>query len=93
MSPVEAPRTASTRERKAPKTLRHIEIKEAENGGHIITHQFEHYEHPAEEHVFGEKEGHEALTHIAEHMNIKHDMKSEPEAEDETGGSSKEQNA
>lgn len=72
-----------------PKKLHHMEVKEAENGGHVITHHFDNSMsgdgyHDPEQHVFGESEGHEAMNHIAEHANIKMSEPSESEGE-ETG--------
>jgi len=62
---------ASThKERKPKKVLSHIEIHEAENGGHTIRHHFTHYEHAPEEHVFGKGESMKAHEHIASAMNM-----------------------
>lgn len=79
-------RSSNTKERKAPKVLEEIRLREGENGGHIAEHHFEGYEHKPEPHIFGASEGNDLLSHIATHMHIKHDMLSHPEAEDETGG-------
>lgn len=70
---------------KAPKTIRHIEVKEAENGGHVVTHHFNHSGgdyHEPEEHVFGADEGGKAMEHIASAANIKSSEPSEAEGED-----------
>lgn len=74
--------------------LRNLQMEEAENGGHVIEHHFESnggpYKEP-ETHVFAKPEGAKpklpkghVLAHIAEHMNIPHEVSgSEPaEAED-----------
>lgn len=62
---------ASTpKSRKPAKVLSHIEIHEAENGGHVIKHVHTAYEHPTEEHVFGKGESQAAHEHIAEHMSM-----------------------
>lgn len=74
------------RERKPPKVLDGIMLKAGADGGHIAEHQFTSYEHKPEPHIFGESEGKELLEHLVKHMNIKHDMGSEPQAEKETGG-------
>lgn len=71
------------RGRKAKKVLHHIEIHHAENGGHIVTHHHESFEHPPEPHVFGEGEGHKMLAHVAEHMGVEHESKAEDRAEGE----------
>lgn len=74
------------KERKPPKVLEGIMVRPGADGGHIAEHQFTHYEHKAEPHIFGESEGSELVDHLVKHLGIKHDMKSAPEAEDETGG-------
>jgi len=62
--------------------IHHIEIKQAENGGHVVTHLFDNSGvgkyHMPEMHVFGPGEGDEALEHIAKHIGI-------PGAEEEIG--------
>jgi hypothetical protein len=69
-------RTADTmattfKEKKPKKVLSHIEVHEAENGGHILTHIHTHsFDHPNEEHVFGKGEGMAAHQHLATHMNM-----------------------
>ena len=70
-----------------PKVLRHIVVKEAENGGHMAEHNFEHYEHPAETHVFAKMakhpvhEGH-IFHHLAKHLHIPHEVIKESEHEE-----------
>ncbi len=71
-----------------PKVLHHIEVKEAENGGHIVTHHFDNSMggdgyHDVESHVFGADECGKAMEHIASAANIKMEP-SEAEGE-ETG--------
>jgi hypothetical protein len=72
----------------SPKTVHHVEVKEAEGGGHIVTHHFNNggmgTYHNSEEHVFSAAEGSEALAHIASAANIKGSEPSESEGE-ETG--------
>ena len=63
------------------KELRRIEIEPAENGGHTVTHHYKEatregkhgvqmsYVEP-EQHVFGAKEGHAMLAHVANHLAI-----------------------
>lgn len=73
------------------KSLHHIEVKEAENGGHVVTHHFKHGDgayHEPEEHVFGADQGKEAMDHIASAANISHEP-SESEGE-ETGENTEE---
>lgn len=69
---------------KSPKVLHHLEVKEAENGGHVVTHHFQHggdYHEP-EEHVFGADQGQQVSEHIASAANIKTSEPSEAEGED-----------
>ena len=80
---------------KHAKKLDHMEIREADGGGHVIEHHYEHrgsggsYLGPGmmdrEEHVFGKEEGNAALAHIAKHAGIEHTMveKAEEHADDE----------
>lgn len=59
-----------------PKVLSHLKMEQAENAGHMVEHNFEHYDHPSETHVFpatkasvGLPRGH-VLEHIAKVMKI-----------------------
>lgn len=74
------------------KMIRRMEIEPAENGGHTVTHHFKEtpthssrsgmgmaYTEP-EQHVFGPKEGHEMLAHVANHLSIP-EMAQEEEGE------------
>jgi hypothetical protein len=64
--------SASTfKERKPPKKLSHIEVHEAENGGHLIRHiHTDPFAHKPEEHVFGASESMKAHEHIAKTMSM-----------------------
>lgn len=57
-----------------PKEIRSIEVEKAENGGHTVTHRFQHQSegpyHEAETHVFGKSEGAKLLAHLTEHLGI-----------------------
>jgi hypothetical protein len=64
---------------KAPKArakvLSHLQVSQAENGGHIVEHHFDNSGpgegyHEAEQHVFGKGEGGKVLAHIGKHMGI-----------------------
>jgi hypothetical protein len=62
---------ASThRERKPKKAISHIRVEEGENGGHILTHEHTHFEHPPEVHVFGKGQSMEAHKHLADHLSM-----------------------
>ena len=59
-----------------PKVLKNLHVSQAENEGHIVEHNFEHYDHPSELHVFpkmkasvGLPRGH-VLEHIAKTIKI-----------------------
>jgi hypothetical protein len=57
------------------KTLDHIRIHHADNGGHIVEHSFNSeggMYHEPERHVFGDGEGDKMLAHVAKHMKVKH---------------------
>lgn len=69
-------RQAKGQESMRPKKIRRMEIEEAENGGHTITHQFDNSGpgmgyHEAETHVFGKSDGAKAIKHISKHMHIR----------------------
>ena len=65
-----------------PKELSHLEIHHGENGGHMIKHVHTSYEHEPEMHMFGADEGEKAMSHIAEHMGMKHEAEEEDEDEE-----------
>lgn len=55
------------------KKLSHLEVREAENGGHVITHHYVNDGmtfHKPVDHVYGADEGDMALSHIAKHAHI-----------------------
>jgi hypothetical protein len=88
------PKSGKSQRMERPKMLHHMEVKEAENGGHVITHHFENGPgmdgyHEPEEHVFGADEGQHALEHIASAANIHMPETSESEGS-ETGENTEE---
>ncbi len=66
---------ASSRHREGKKSLHHIRIHKAENGGHTIEHHYDESGigayHPPETHVFGPKDGDALLDHVKKHMAVK----------------------
>lgn len=68
---------AQYREAKTPtsggKKLHHLEIKEGEEGGHVVTHHYTDngmsYHHP-KEYAFGADEGDEMIDHVRKHMHV-----------------------
>lgn len=64
--------------RKGAKTIDHLRVRMAENGGHVVEHHFTSMEHQPEQHVFGAGQHKEMLAHVAQHMNVE----AEPESSD-----------
>ena len=63
------------KEKMRPKVLHSIEVKHAENGGHILSHRFDNSGpgygyHETEDHAFGAEEGDKVIAHIAKHMGL-----------------------
>jgi hypothetical protein len=66
----------------AKKVIRRISIEPAENGGHVVEHNYKPQpahsskngmgmEYPeSETHVFGPEQGHAMLAHVANHLEI-----------------------
>ena len=78
----------SSRAKKTPKVLHHIEIHPKMGGGHIISHHYSGYQHQPTEHHFDEGDGEKAMAHIAKHAGLPHPKVeeqggSEPEPESE----------
>ena len=74
------PRVDKAKMPSAPKKeLEHIRVSMAENGGHVAEHHYTSFEHPPEQHVFGEGQGKELLEHIGKHMGVKAEAKAEKE--------------
>lgn len=70
---VEAKADSALAKGKGKKTLKSIEARCADNGGHIITHNYESGDmfHPSDEFVFGADEGGKVLAHLGKHLGIK----------------------
>ena len=63
-------------DKKRAKVLAHIEIHQAENGGHIVRHHFDNSGpgygyHEPEEHIFSEGEGDKLVAHVKKHMKVR----------------------
>lgn len=58
-----------------PKQMRSLEIEKAENGGHTVTHRFQHESdgpyHESEQHVFGASESKKLMAHLTDNLGIK----------------------
>jgi hypothetical protein len=74
--------------KKPAKKLASMEVEEAKNGGHTVTHRFTSYEHKPEQNVFGKEEGNEMLQHIAKHAHVEHSLKPSGAEEQETAENS-----
>ena len=66
---------------KGKKEMDHMRVMKAENGGHMVEHHFQGFDHPPEQGFAGSApteevalpKGH-VLQHIAEHMGIPHSV-------------------
>lgn len=68
---------AQYREAKTPtsggKKLHHIEMKEGEEGGHVVTHHYTEdgmMYHKPKEYAFGADEGEDVISHVRKHMHV-----------------------
>jgi hypothetical protein len=79
-------------------SIERMEIRPAENGGHVVTHHMKskpmhsskmgmgmQYQEP-ETHVFGAGEGHEMLAHVANHLDIAEMHEEESDDKDNDDG-------
>jgi hypothetical protein len=72
-------RTAAAPQKKSKRELDHIQIREGENGGHVVKHIFQHnyqntdepWQSNEEEHVFADGEGEKLIDHLKKHAHIK----------------------
>ena len=65
----------------------HLEVRQAENGGHVVTHHYQsdgYQYHKPEDHVFGADEGDMAMSHIAKHAKINETGRAEKDEEEES---------
>jgi hypothetical protein len=68
------------------KKLRHLLVKEGEDGGHVVEHHYHEsgmVYHKPKEYAFGKDEGEDVMAHIAKHAHIRHASKAEEKAEGE----------
>ena len=56
--------------RKAPKVLSEVTIKRGLDGGHVVTHRYEGYEHDPRSYKFGPTEGSRAASHVSRHTGL-----------------------
>ena len=63
----------STRARKAPKVLHHLEVHPKMGGGVRVEHHYNSYEHKAEPYNFAEDEGGKFHAHMAKHTGLQHE--------------------
>lgn len=69
----------SSKAKKTPKVLHHLEIHPKMGGGHIVTHHYTSYQHQPKEHHFEADDGDSAMHHIAKHAGLPHPMIDEQE--------------
>jgi hypothetical protein len=64
----------SSKSKKPPKVLSHLEIHPRMGGGHIVKHVYSSYEHPSKEVHFNEdgkaKGGEHIMSHLAKHAGL-----------------------
>jgi hypothetical protein len=60
----------TSKAKKQPKVLSHIEIHPQLGGGHIVKHVYSGYEHEPRPYKFGKDEGGRAAAHIARHAGL-----------------------
>jgi len=64
---------ASRKIEEKPNKVHELRIRKSDNGGHIVDHVYENngmnYKQP-DQHVFGDGEGGEALTHVGKWMGV-----------------------
>ena len=56
--------------KKMPKELDHLRLTPAENGGVSVEHNFTHYEHKPEMHVFAANQNAELMSHLKKHLGM-----------------------
>jgi hypothetical protein len=86
--------TMGAKNKKPAKELDHIRVAEAENGGHTAyQHYTQEYDHPPEgPHIFPKHEGKVPVIeghlfhHLAQHLNIPHEVEGKKEAAAEHEG-------
>jgi len=62
--------------KKRGEKLRRVAIEKADDGGHLVEHQFEDkdgFPTRSEHHVFGDGEDGKMITHLIEHLGLKPD--------------------
>jgi hypothetical protein len=61
---------SADRPKKGPKVLEEVRIKRSMDGGHVITHHYEGYQHEPRPYEFGKDEGARAAAHVQRHTGI-----------------------
>lgn len=56
--------------KKGPKVLDEVRIKRAMDGGHVVTHHYEGYQHEPKAYAFGKNETARAAGHVARHTGL-----------------------
>lgn len=75
----------TSKPKRAPKALSHLEIHPRLGGGHVVKHVYTGYEHPSKEYQFNKdgvaKGGENISSHLAKHAGLP-GGRSESESED-----------
>lgn len=62
--------TAEAKPKKGPKMLDELRVKRTLDGGHVVTHHYEGYQHEPKPYAFSKGEGARAMAHIARHAGL-----------------------
>lgn len=73
----------SSRAKKTPKVLHHIEVHPQLGGGVRVEHHHTSYEHPVETHEFAKHEGDKFHDHMSEHTGMHENLEEQGESEPE----------
>jgi hypothetical protein len=63
----------SSKAKRAPKVLHHLEVHPQMGGGVRVEHHYSSYEHKMEPHEFGEGEGGKFHEHLSNHTGLSHE--------------------
>lgn len=70
MAKIEMAEAAAQRPKAGKKVLKSMEITRAMDGGHVITHHYQGYQHDSKPFTFGANEKARAAAHIARHAEL-----------------------
>jgi hypothetical protein len=70
MAKIEMAEAAAQRPKAGKKVLQDIVIARAMDGGHVMTHRYQGYQHDPRVFNFGPKDGARAASHLARHAGL-----------------------